>query len=654
MASVSPFASPPPIRSVLFKNLPEAIPSTDELESLVAELASIKDKTIERAKKAGEELKFIEESWRRMKEKEKGKAKAVERVKREPTFIPLPNGDDMRASAPAQPITPQRSKVPPVSTSAAPPPSAPAAEVRKSTTEEIKKKKKKRKREELSDDEADTPKARKGSPLTAHAHSHAASHPPPPKVTKYPSSSTVFSKVSAAATAHWISTVNLCTDKPSNGQDFALPPQISLLPPRPPVQPAPVAGPSKPTEVREDFTKSRQPGQQVQVNTFYSSIEPWIRNVKEEDIGFLEHTGDDVEPFVMPKLGRHYSEVWEEEDIALYGGPLPGTAAMRAGARSHPATSNGPLPRWEPSTLQEADLLTEERGHGPLTERLVSALIPMHNATEWKGVKAAEEAMEGRPGTNGAAAAAARDKLNVADLEDRVKNVLRFHGLLEEIPDFSEAVDDPIATALRHAQRELRTVLATNKVRRARLAAIARDRLGYQEYVDLRDSIDKNISTLYAKLQKKDGPKKDKKKKKGTELYGAPAAAPTGLSALPPCPAALGLSPDEEIRLHVPEQLSHLVQTRRQWVDTVGGVFEEKQGESHGRIWGVPTASVYEGIEEEVQREMARLGPPASTSSAKPSAGSAGPANSTNVRTNGSIRASKGKERAHPDDMEIG
>ena len=81
----------------------------------------------------------------------------------------------------------------------------------------------------------------------------------------------------------------------------------------------------------------------------------------------------------------------------------------------------------------ENDLITEERGHGPLTERLVSALIPMQNATEWKGVKAAEEAMEGRPGTNGAAAQAARDKLNVADLEDRIRAVMKFHGILNDV-----------------------------------------------------------------------------------------------------------------------------------------------------------------------------------------------------------------------------
>lgn len=182
----------------------------------------------------------------------------------------------------------------------------------------------------------------------------------------------------------------------------------------------------------EDFSKTKAPTQ-LAVGTFYTSIEPWLRPPKEEDVGFLEYMPDEVEPFVMPKLGRHYSEVWEEEDIALYGGPLPSTTAIRGGGHLPGSSSSGPLPKWEPSTLQEADLLSEERGHGPLTERLVSALIPMQNATEWKGVKAAEEAMEGRPGTNGAAAAAARDKLNVADLEERIKNVMRFYGFLDEI-----------------------------------------------------------------------------------------------------------------------------------------------------------------------------------------------------------------------------
>ncbi|KZT03474.1 uncharacterized protein LAESUDRAFT_333434 [Laetiporus sulphureus 93-53] len=622
-SGLSPFPSPPEIHSILFRKAPETVPPTDELQVLVGELQLVKQKALERAKKAGEDLKIIEESMRRLKEREKGKAKAAEKFTRERGFTPLPNGEETRLSVQPQPPI-SRPRVPPAPPISVPLTPTPAIESRRSMTEEMKKKKKKRKREDISDGE-EPPKIRKVSPVPAHTHPHT----PPVKTTKYPSASLVFNKPA--------------------GPDFALPPQSSLLPARPPVLPAPVAGPSTPTEVTEDFSRSKPPGNQVQVSTFYTSIEPWIRPIKEEDIGFLEYTGDDVEPFVLPKRGRHYSEVWEEEDTALYGGPLPTTVAVRATAPRHASVSE-PLPRWEPSTLMETDLLTEERGHGPLSERLVSALIPMHDATEWKGVKAAEEAMEGRPGTNGAAAQAARDKLNVADLEDRVKNVLRFYGLLHETPDFSEAVDDPIATALRHAQRELRTVLATNKARRTRLAAIARDRLGYQEYLDLRDSIDKNITTLYSKLQKKDGPKSSKKKKKSAEPNGVANGTLDGLAALPPCPAALGLAQDEQKRLSVPEQLKKLVQTRRQWVDTVGGIFDEKETESPGRIYGLPKTSVYEGIEEEVRRELARLGLPAFEPGSKSRQGANG---TLDARTSTTF-SSKGKERAPEDYMEIG
>lgn len=182
----------------------------------------------------------------------------------------------------------------------------------------------------------------------------------------------------------------------------------------------------------DDFSKSKQPSQ-TQVTTFYTSIEPWIRPIKEEDVGFLEYTADEVEPFIVPPLGRHYAAVWAEEDTALYGGPLPGTAAAQyaAGLIATPTARSGTLPRWEPSTLAEPDLLTEERGHGPLTERLLSALIPAPDPNGWKGVKAAEEAMEGRS-AGGANAAAERDKMTVADLEERIRDSVRFLGLLDE------------------------------------------------------------------------------------------------------------------------------------------------------------------------------------------------------------------------------
>ena len=213
-------------------------------------------------------------------------------------------------------------------------------------------------------------------------------------------------------------------------------------------------------------------------------------------------------------------------------------------------------------------------------------------------------------------------------------------------------MDDPIATALRHAQAGLRTVHATNKARRARLAAIVKDRLAYQEYVEARDNLDRAITSLYSKLQKKDGPKANKKKKKNAEP--APGASngvvPNGLPM--PSPAALGLITDNEHQVSIPEQLRQLVQTRRQWVDTVGSFLEGKERDSPGRIVGFPTSSIYEGIDEEVRQELERVSVPRPASPA-PRPSSSAP--TTNGLPNGNGYAKgKGKARADNAAMDIG
>ncbi|THH31882.1 hypothetical protein EUX98_g2324 [Antrodiella citrinella] len=628
---VSQYIPPSHIKSPLVKTPSDAIPPTEELEALHTELRLLKEETLERAKKAESDLRTIDESMKRLKEKEKGKARALDKVKKERAFTPVINGDDKRLSVQNASSQKHRNVAIPVSSvvSAA---STPPLDPRRSLVEDSKKKKKKRKRDDASDVESEPMKARKTSPLPLHTHPHPLAHPLSTKAPKL-----------SGSTTH---------PPPKAGlPDFSVPQYAPLLPPRPPIPPAPVPGPSKPTEVTEDFSKSKQPGQ-VLVTTFYTSIEPYLRPIKEEDIGFLEYSADDVEPFIMPQLGRHYTEAWEEDDTGNYGAPLPGMPTRPT--NTLPATSTRtPLPRWEPSTLTESDCMTEEHGHGPLNERLISALIPMQNATEWKGVKAAEEAMEGRPGTNGAAAQAARDKLSVADLEDRVKNVMRFHGLLSDVPDFSEAVDDPIATALRHAQRELRNVLVTNKVRRERLTAVARDRLVYQEYLDGRDALDKQISALYTKLQKKDGPKANKKKKKPptSDLNGA-ANGSIASGIPPPCPAALGLGPDEENKLVVPDQLNELVEARRQWGELGEQLLKLKEEPNPGRMFGFPKRSVFEGMEDDVQRELDRVGHPSKKESSVIHYGAIRGGGASGSGSNAAWGA-KGKARAK-DAMEFG
>lgn len=166
-------------------------------------------------------------------------------------------------------------------------------------------------------------------------------------------------------------------------------------------------------------------------------------------------------------------------------------------------------------------------------------------------------------------------------------------------------MDDPIASALRQAQLELRKVVATNKARKARLLAIAKDRLGYQEYVEAREALDKNILALFTKLQKKDGPKVSKKKKAKSETNGSvpppPSTPPIGA-----WPSAAGLGPDDENMLQIPDALAQLVATRRQWVDSIGGVFETMEQEQPGRIYGLPERSIYEGLDADIDALMGR------------------------------------------------
>lgn len=145
-----------------------------------------------------------------------------------------------------------------------------------------------------------------------------------------------------------------------------------------------------------------------------------------------------------------------------------------------------------------------------------------------------------------------------------------------------------------------------NKARKERLASVARDRLGHQEYLELRDSLDKSIVALYSKLQKKDAPKLGKKKKKSPEVNGNVNGSGTSVELPKPPPSALGLGPDDDLYLVVPDQLKQLVETRQRWVAMVGGVFEEKERTCLGRIWGLPTKSIYDGLGEALKHDTQR------------------------------------------------
>ena len=94
-SSLVQFLTVHPFRSPIVKNTPDAVPPTEELETLQANLNELRQLALERGKKADDDLRTIEESMRRLKEREKGKAKLVEKMKRECALLLRPVPADL-------------------------------------------------------------------------------------------------------------------------------------------------------------------------------------------------------------------------------------------------------------------------------------------------------------------------------------------------------------------------------------------------------------------------------------------------------------------------------------------------------------------------------------------------------------------------------
>ncbi len=144
----------------------------------------------------------------------------------------------------------------------------------------------------------------------------------------------------------------------------------------------------------------------------------------------------------MPPLGRHYSEIWEDLDrFALDLPPLDRPPGIRvhnpytaftdppppsAGGSNQPAANAGL--RWDPASLADADVATEEHGSGPLTERMFSAFIhiPQTNLME------EDDSYKGGPGMGRAAGQG-----TVGDLEERLMKECKSLGLILENEEVS-------------------------------------------------------------------------------------------------------------------------------------------------------------------------------------------------------------------------
>lgn len=163
---------------------------------------------------------------------------------------------------------------------------------------------------------------------------------------------------------------------------------------------------------------------------------------------------------------------------------------------------------------------------------------------------------------------------------------------------------------MRACQRLLHQQTELNEARKSVLMSIVKDRMAYQDYETARDAQERVIEAGWTKRTRTDV----KKKKKGKERdHRRPGAPP--------------LASDDPAKAPVPAELSEAVEKRDRLVSTFKPFFDEdadEAGEGTARFFGLPSKSVYEGLEALVEDEFGDAQPAAAGAGGE--AGAAGAA----------------------------
>ncbi|KAI9682915.1 MAG: Transcriptional regulator [Trizodia sp. TS-e1964] len=352
----------------------------------------------------------------------------------------------------------------------------------------------------------------------------------------------------------------------------------------------------------KDFSNAK-PSNQVGANTFATYIEPYFRPFTDEDLAFLRERGDRTAPFVVPRRGaRHYSEAWADEDGAML------IDSLHAGHDRLPPNQ----PRGSIEQINDDIAETDQISGGPMLSRILAAMRPENRVLQ------AEE----KPAANGANGPDTPTNIVTADLsgdldvnaeekpaplppatffpesmqpgwkissskpdynlvDERLKQELRHIGFLadDSEPDYEAYYDDEVAARLRVLQSKLKEQSIINGARKARITELAKERLALQEYSTILDDLDNQTQQAYLKRTRTIGKSKKQKRPGGAGGGSHYVSGPPGQGIMRP---------------GIGDVAKQLMERRRQWIDSIGPVFESTTGR-------VPKESIFQG---DVMKEL--------------------------------------------------
>lgn len=186
----------------------------------------------------------------------------------------------------------------------------------------------------------------------------------------------------------------------------------------------------QPAAEEVDFVRVK-PKDQVPIATFWSALEPYFRNLTEEDREFLLQKSDQGKPYLIPPLGQHYLEKWAEEDMAASINTITNNNSEQHKLRY----------LANPHDISDPQLLQNDIGGGSLTERLISSLVVENILTE--DINLNEDEQE--DGQDIVEKKHTRTMLQsdppaeVVDFEERLRRELRYVGLFSD-EDVTETI----------------------------------------------------------------------------------------------------------------------------------------------------------------------------------------------------------------------
>lgn len=386
-----------------------------------------------------------------------------------------------------------------------------------------------------------------------------------------------------------------------------------------------------PGEIPDHNYSHPKPTNQIQYTTFLASVENFFRDFNDDDLKFLKSkyiipinldvnkTYDpEVTPYVIPKLGPLYSEVWAKADDS------------QNIANTSPPPVNDPssiLPKKSAAEINDSILDTEEVSCGPLVSRLLSAILKDEvDGEDDNKVVVKEEGsqstvpqdeLESREETpmsmvhtpvsemdeksvRGSTTSTLPNpqlwKVNSINLdyptfEERLKRELRYVGIYMNMPRDEGAngddpdwltgrEDDEISAEIRELQTSLKHVTERNQKRKAALVPLVERQLSWQEYSSILEDLDKQIDQAYIKRIRV--PKKRKK----NHSSGSANSVNQGTASQVAQQKAANLS------------LKSLLDKRQRWIKKIGPLFEKPE-----IMKRIPKESVFKDLDQEEEEE---------------------------------------------------